>query len=65
MSSWDFFDYLLEKANVIGTPGTGFGENGKGFFRLSAFGERDKITAAMERIKSNIFWDESRSMRKF
>ena len=37
MSSWDFFDYLLEKANVVGTPGSGFGLAGEGYFRLSAF----------------------------
>jgi len=52
MSSWEFFDYLLEKANVVGTPGTGFGENGEGFFRLTSFGNREDIMTAMERIKN-------------
>ena len=49
--SWDFFDLLLEKANVVGTPGEGFGENGEGFFRLTAFGSRENTIEAMERIK--------------
>lgn len=52
MKSWDYFDYLLEKANIVGTPGIGFGENGEGFFRLSAFGSRENIIKATERIKS-------------
>lgn len=51
MESWEFFDYLLENANVVGTPGAGFGENGKNFFRLTAFGDRDKTKEAVERIK--------------
>ena len=50
MPSWDFFDYLLEKANVAGTPGEGFGANGAGFFRLSAFGSRENVITAMERF---------------
>ena len=50
MTSWDFFDYLLEKAGVVGTPGEGFGANGEGFFRLSAFGNRDNVKRAMERF---------------
>ena len=49
--SWEFFDYLLENANVVGTPGAGFGENGKNFFRLTAFGDREKTKEAVERIK--------------
>ena len=49
-SSWDFFDYLLEKANVVGTPGSGFGLAGEGFFRLSAFNSRLNVNNAMERI---------------
>ncbi len=49
--SWDFFDLLLEKANVVGTPGEGFGKNGEGFFRLTAFGSRENTIEAMERIK--------------
>ncbi len=51
MSSWDFFDYLLEKANVVGTPGSGFGPSGEGYFRLTAFGSFENTLAALERIK--------------
>ncbi len=51
MSSWEFFDFLLEKANVVGTPGAGFGSNGEGFFRLTSFGDRDKTIEAVNRIK--------------
>jgi LL-diaminopimelate aminotransferase len=51
MNSWEFFDYLLEKANVVGTPGSGFGAAGEGFFRLSAFGNPANIAKAMERFK--------------
>ena len=50
MSSWDFFDFLLEKANVVGTPGSGFGAAGEGYFRLSAFNSRENVEKAMERI---------------
>lgn len=50
MSSWEFFDDLLERAGVVGTPGAGFGPGGEGFFRLTAFGERDNIAKAMERF---------------
>ena len=52
MTSWEFFDYLLTKANTVGTPGAGFGVNGEGFFRLSAFGNRDNVREAMHRIKN-------------
>lgn len=52
MDSWDFFDYLLTEANVVGTPGSGFGKNGEGWFRLTAFGDKDKTIEAMERIKA-------------
>ena len=52
MKSWDFFDLLLKKAGVVGTPGEGFGKNGEGFFRLTAFGNREKTAEAMERIKA-------------
>ena len=52
MGSWEFFDYLLQNAAVVGTPGEGFGENGKGFFRLTSFGDRDKTIEAVERIKN-------------
>ena len=51
MESWEFFDYLLENANVVGTPGAGFGENGKNFFRLTAFGDRENTIEAVNRIK--------------
>lgn len=51
MGSWEFFDYLLEQANVVGTPGEGFGKNGAGYFRLTSFGDRDKTIEAMNRIK--------------
>ena len=50
MSSWDFFDHLLEKASVVGTPGSGFGLAGEGYFRLSAFNSRLNVINAMERI---------------
>ena len=50
MSSWDFFDFLLEKANVVGTPGSGFGAAGEGYFRLSAFNSRENVEEAMRRI---------------
>jgi len=50
MSSWDFFDLLLSKANVVGTPGAGFGAAGEGYFRLSAFGEPENVKQALERI---------------
>ena len=51
MGSWEFFDYLLSEANVVGTPGAGFGKNGEGYFRLTSFGDRDKTIEAMARIK--------------
>ncbi|MCD8336030.1 MAG: LL-diaminopimelate aminotransferase [Lachnospiraceae bacterium] len=51
MTSWEFFDYLLEKANVVGTPGSGFGPSGEGYFRLTAFGTYENSVAALERIK--------------
>ena len=51
MTSWEFFDYLLEKANVVGTPGSGFGPSGEGYFRLTAFGSYENTIAAVERIK--------------
>lgn len=51
MDSWEFFDLLLTEANVVGTPGEGFGRNGEGFFRLTAFGSRENTAEAMERIK--------------
>ncbi len=54
MSSWDFFDALLSKANIVGTPGSGFGPAGEGFFRLTAFGSAERTAEAVERIK-NLF----------
>ncbi len=50
MNSWEFFDFLLEKANVVGTPGSGFGKNGEGYFRMTAFASRENTIEAMERI---------------
>ena len=52
MSSWDFFDYLLENAHVVGTPGSGFGAHGEGFFRLTAFGSYENTQEALRRIKA-------------
>ncbi len=51
MGSWEFFDMLLQKAHVVGTPGAGFGTCGEGYFRLSAFGIRENVAEAVERIK--------------
>ncbi len=52
MTSWEFFDYLLENANVVGTPGSGFGPSGEGYFRLTAFGTYENTLEALERIQS-------------
>lgn len=52
MTSWDFFDWLLEHANVVGTPGSGFGPSGEGYFRLTAFGTYENTIEAMERIRN-------------
>lgn len=52
MESWEFFDYLLENAQIVGTPGAGFGENGKNYFRLTSFGKHEKTKEAMERFNS-------------
>lgn len=51
MTSWEFFDYLLEEVNVVGTPGSGFGPAGEGYFRLTAFGSHESTVEAVERIK--------------
>lgn len=51
LSSWEFFDKLLNEAHVVGTPGAGFGKNGEGFFRLTAFGDKENIINAVEQIK--------------
>ena len=52
MTSWEFFDYLLEHAEVVGTPGSGFGPSGEGYFRLTAFGSVENTKTAIARIKS-------------
>ncbi len=52
MTSWDFFDKLLTECHVVGTPGSGFGPSGEGYFRLSAFGERSNVATAVERIRA-------------
>ena len=54
MKSWDFFDLLLNKANVVGTPGVGFGPSGEGYFRLTSFGSKETTEKAVLRIKENI-----------
>ncbi|SHI06203.1 LL-diaminopimelate aminotransferase [Desulfosporosinus lacus] len=54
MGSWEFFDKLMKEANVIGTPGAGFGANGEGYFRLTAFGTRENTEKAIERIKTKM-----------
>ena len=51
MDSWEYFDYLLNEAEIVGTPGAGFGKNGEGYFRLTAFGDAQKTVEAMERMK--------------
>jgi LL-diaminopimelate aminotransferase len=51
MSSWDFFDKLLHECHVVGTPGSGFGPSGEGYFRLSAFGEQGNVERAVQRIR--------------
>ena len=52
MTSWEFFDKLLKEANVVGTPGVGFGPSGEGYFRLTAFGTRENTIKAIERVKN-------------
>ena len=54
MSSWDFFDRLLEKAHLVGTPGSGFGGSGEGYFRLSAFNSRENVKEALKRFRAVI-----------
>ena len=54
MSSWQFFDLLLNEANVVGTPGSGFGPSGEGYLRLTAFGTYENCIEAMNRIKKHI-----------
>ncbi len=57
LRSWDFFDKLLDEAHVVGTPGSGFGPSGEGYFRLSAFGRRESIQAAISSIQNNLRLD--------
>lgn len=52
MTSWEFFDYLLNNTNIVGTPGSGFGPSGEGYFRLTAFGTHENTLKAIERIKN-------------
>lgn len=54
MKSWEFFDEFLQRVNIVGTPGVGFGPSGEGYFRLTAFGDRENTIKAMERVK-NLF----------
>jgi LL-diaminopimelate aminotransferase len=54
MTSWQYFDRLLHEANVVGTPGSGFGSCGEGYFRLSAFGFRENVEEALERIRTKL-----------
>jgi LL-diaminopimelate aminotransferase len=54
LTSWEFFDKLLDDCHVVGTPGSGFGPSGEGYFRLSAFGKREDVIEAVERIRGNI-----------
>ena len=53
MDSWSFFDKLLNEANIVGTPGVGFGPSGEGYFRLTAFGNRENTEAALKDLKPN------------
>lgn len=54
MDSWVFFDKLLDEANILGTPGSGFGPSGQGYFRLTAFGSREDTEKALERFKTRL-----------
>ena len=51
MNSWEFFDYLLKTAQIVGTPGSGFGKNGEGYFRLTSFGSKENTQEAMQRFE--------------
>ncbi|MPN40944.1 LL-diaminopimelate aminotransferase [bioreactor metagenome] len=51
MASWEFFDYLLNELNIVGTPGSGFGKNGEGYFRLTGFGDEQETIEAMKRLE--------------
>ena len=54
LSSWDFFDRLLNESHLVGTPGSGFGASGEGYFRLSAFNSRENVETAIERIQKSV-----------
>lgn len=54
LGSWEFFDKLLTEANIVGTPGAGFGPSGEGYFRLTAFGSKENTEAAVERFKTRL-----------
>jgi LL-diaminopimelate aminotransferase len=54
LDSWAFFDKLLNEANIVGTPGVGFGPSGQGYFRLTAFGSRENTEKAVERFKTRL-----------
>jgi LL-diaminopimelate aminotransferase len=54
VTSWEFFDKLLNEANVVGTPGSGFGPSGEGYLRLTAFGNREQTGEAVERIRTRL-----------
>ena len=58
MRSWEFFDKLLNEAHVVGTPGSGFGPSGEGYFRLSAFGHREDIEKALDSMKRNLKFED-------
>ena len=55
MTSWEFFDCLLEQVGVVGTPGSGFGPSGEGYFRLTAFGSHENTAEALDRMKKLTF----------
>ena len=63
MDSWSFFDLLLSRLHIVGTPGVGFGPSGEGYFRLTAFGSRDNTLSAMQRIRNAGHWSEWTSQR--
>ena len=50
MGSWEYFDFLLREKQIVATPGAGFGRNGEGFLRLTAFGSREDVLEAAERL---------------
>jgi LL-diaminopimelate aminotransferase len=54
LDSWSFFDKLLNEANIVGTPGVGFGPSGEGYFRLTAFGSKESTEEAIERFKTRL-----------